>query len=135
MSEHENQESDGPYASPKEGDAIENWQCATRKRRRRYWFLSGFVPVFLGMLFFASMYPMHPSGQYVFKCKLWEYYLIELRTFNLGVETLGPTSGHTSAALLVALEHLVLSTIAGLLMMGLGWGVYRIRHAKRRELN
>lgn len=90
------------------------------------WFVAGFLLVFIGMCVTVTMYAMHPSGEFVIQCSLWEYYLIELpRAF--GPQSLGPATGSSSAAISTSLEHLLLSAGGGTLFLGIGWLVRRLK--------
>jgi hypothetical protein len=81
--------------------------------------LAGFLIAFLGM---AALYPMHIyDGRSVRQAWLWQYYLVEIQRATNSPEALGPTSGSSAAALTTALTHILVSGIAGAVVMAIGW--------------
>jgi len=99
-------------------------------RRRWAWFAVGFLVVFVGMAVTIDMYPMVPSGQAVTRCKLWEYYGIEIRRAAGPHHAMGPTSGSGTAALVTAAQHLGMSVVGGVIGLGIGWLVRKIRGSR-----
>jgi hypothetical protein len=91
------------------------------------WFLAGFVVVLVSMSVAITMYPILPSGDGVFACKLWQYYVIEIRRAFTSGNTFGPASGSGSAAITTAFQHLLFSAVGGVGMMALGWMFYKFR--------
>jgi hypothetical protein len=112
--------------------AVENNKLAplAGKGRRWVWFAAGFCLVFFGMSLFVTMYSMHPSGQFVVECRLWQYYMLEIERALHSSGNLGPASGSSSAAVTTAIEHLLCSVVGGAVMLGIVWGVRRIRGRK-----
>lgn len=102
-----------PYKPPADTEPVRRW-------RLRWWFLSGFFLVFCFLLFFGDIYPLNMSGDAVFRCKLWNYYLIEIRHAWDTSGTLGPSSGSLGTTLWTFFEHLLISAVAGLLLAGVG---------------
>ena len=96
-----------------------------RKLRLWLWFVIGFLLVFIGMSVTVTMYAMHPSGQFVVECSLWEYYLTEFRG-AAGPQVLGPGTGGLAAALKTALQHLLISAGGGTVFLGIGWIASRL---------
>ncbi len=104
-------------------------QADQRRPKKRWWlwFLAGFLAVFAGMSFTITMYSMLPSGEAVVACKLWEYYLIEIRRAMTSSGAVGPASGSGSAAIIILIQHLLFSMAGGAAMMGIGWLVYKVK--------
>ena len=110
-----------PNTSPSATDTV-------RSPMRLYpWFICGFSLVFIAILLFMTQHTMHSSGRYVVEYKLWHYYYIEIRRASAPVKTLGPTTGSEAAALLVFVQHVAVSTVGGLLFLGVGAIVRRMR--------
>jgi hypothetical protein len=99
-----------------------------RRRGLWLWFAAGFMIVFVAMSLTVTILSMHPSGQYVVQMKLWEYYLAEMGRFSIGPRTMGP--GSSSSLMTVAAEHLLMSCLGGILTLGIGWVVRRVRKRK-----
>lgn len=97
------------------------------KKRWWLWFLAGFLVVFVGMLFMVTRYSMHPSGEAVVACKLWQYYLIEIRRAMTSSRAVGPASGSGSAAIITLIQHLLFSVAGGAAMMGIGWLMSKVK--------
>lgn len=91
-----------------------------QSRRLGWWFVAGFLLVFVAVLLLVPMTAMHPSGQFAVKYRLWQYYLIVVpRTF--GPSTLGPASDSTSALAATLGQHLLVSFAGGSAAVGLAW--------------
>jgi len=88
------------------------------------WFLAGFFLAFM-MGFFATTY--FYTGQALVQLPVWRYYLLEMNRANLVMENLGPTSGRTGAAVALAFQHLALSALAGIVLVGIGAIVRRFK--------
>jgi len=97
-----------------------------RNGRLWIWYVTGFLIVFIGMSLVITMVSMHPSGQFVVECKLWEYYILEIRRELNSSGNLGPATGSSSAAVTTAAEHLLCSAVGGAVMLGIVWTVRRI---------
>jgi len=63
------------------------------------------------------------DGHGLYRTKVWHYYLLEIRRAWKSTGQLGPTSGSSSAALTVALQHILFSLVGGAVMLGIGWVV------------
>jgi hypothetical protein len=89
-----------------------------------WWFAGGFLIVFVGILLFATILAMHPSGQAVVQYPLWQYYVVEIsqlpRAF-FGPSYLGPTSGSTSAFAETLGQHILVSLAGGCVAAGVRW--------------
>jgi hypothetical protein len=92
--------------------------------------MAGFLIVFVAMSLFITTFSMHPSGEHVVACKLWQYYLLEMKLALSDSEFLGPRTGSTTAAVSTAFQHVLLSTVGGAVMMGIGWAVHKVRSGK-----
>jgi hypothetical protein len=101
-----------------------------RKRRLWLWFVAGFLVVFIGMSFAITMHPMHPSGNAVIECKLWQYYLMEMQQMFSAYETYGPATGISAAFTTTVFEHLLCSAIGGAVMLGIGWIVHKVKYRR-----
>ena len=100
----------------------ENKTITTPRRSRRLWpwFAVGFVVVFIGMLLFANMIAMHPSGRFLVRYSLWEYYAVSIpRLFRLSY--LGPGSLAKGQLVETIVSHLLVSTIGGGITIAVGW--------------
>ncbi len=84
------------------------------------WFAVGFAVVFVGILFLYSVTTMHPSGQYAVDQRLAAYYADAISRF-FRPRILGPATSSSNAFVRIAIEHLVLSAVGGLLTAGIGW--------------
>ncbi len=94
-------------------------------RHLRRWFLAGFFVVFLSLLLLMNNYVY--TGNALLKSKLWEYYLIEMERSFTSEGTLGPTTGESVRALWVFLVHLAIAGLGGLLSLGIGALVSRLK--------
>lgn len=103
---------------------------APRRRGLWLWFVAGFLLVFVGMCLIVNMYWMDPSGEFIDRGKLWQYYLVEIGRATQGTRSLGPGSGSTSAAVSTALQHALISVVGGAILLGIGWGVRKIKGRK-----
>ena len=97
------------------------------KRRLWLWFVVGFLIVLVGMSVTITMYSMRPSGDALVVCKLWQYYVIEIRRALSSSNALGPASGSGSDAVTTAFQHFLCSVAGGAVMMGIGWGFYKVK--------
>ena len=105
-----------------------------RKHRLRIWFIAGFLLVFMIMSFTVTKYSWHPSGRDLISCKLWQYYLLELRrAISAAGSTshLGPATGSTFAAFATAFGHVLCSTAGGFGMLGIGWAFWKLKDRQR----
>jgi hypothetical protein len=93
----------------------------SRRLRLWLWFVAGFLLAFIGLSVTLSMY--FYDGHVIYRTKVWHYYLLEIRRAWNSTGQLGPTSGSSSAALTVALQHILLSLVGGAVMLGIGWVV------------
>ena len=98
-----------------------------QRGRLLIWFLVGFLLVFVCMSVTVTMYPWRPSGDGVVVCKLWKYYVIEIRHALSSGTALGPASGSSSSAATTALQHLLCSAAGGLGILGIGWTYYKVK--------
>ena len=111
-------------------NAIENspgQQQPVRKRRLRRWFVAGFVIVFLVLALAVNMYPWNLRGDAIVRCKLWEYYTIEIERAFSSSKAMGPTSGSSSRAITTAALHLLVSATGGAVALGIGWVYHRVK--------
>ena len=111
---------DSPYSPPSEADAV-----SKSPARLRPWFLFGFLIVFVGMLVFVRQ--LFYTGGALVQCRLWQFYLLEIRRFFTSSGMLGPTSGSGTQAFVMFLSHVGVSAVGGLLTMGMGAIVRRFR--------
>jgi hypothetical protein len=95
-----------------------------RERRRLWlWFMIGFAVIFFAM---ALVWPMHfYDGRTARQAWLWQYYLLEIQLALNSSGNLGPKSGNVSAALGVALTHVVISTVGGAVNAWIGWATQK----------
>lgn len=110
---------DSPYDPPSEAESI------VRPRRLRRWFLGGFALVFVAMLLLMNQYSY--TGEVVVRCKLWQFYFMEIRRALTSSGALGPTSGSGGHAFMMFLQHLGIASVAGLMSLGVGAFVTRSR--------
>lgn len=110
---------DSPYNSPASTEG------KIRPRRLRYWFLGGFGIVFIGMLILVNQYVY--TGDVMLQCKLWQFYLMEIRRALTSPGTLGPSTGSGSRAFMVLCLHTGIAGVAGLISLGVGALVTRSR--------
>ena len=96
-------------------------QPGTPKRRLWFWFVAGFLLVAIGMSLTVTWHTLDLSGQAVIECKLWWYYIFEIRRAVNSSGHLGPTTGSSSAALTTAFQHLLFSTGGGAVALAIGW--------------
>lgn len=100
----------------------------SKPRRLWPWFVIGFVGVFVGTALCVTMFRMDDSGAGIVSEPLWRYYLAEgWRMHVLSPRSLGPTSGSTEAAFVVLMQHLVISSGGGAILVGIAWAVRRWR--------
>jgi hypothetical protein len=104
-------------------------QTPTRRALPRMWpwFVTGFLIVFVAMLFAVTKYSMLPSGRAVVASPLWRYYVIEGRRALGTSGALGPASGSSSMAIGTALGHMFWSMVAGTASVAVGAVVHSLR--------
>ena len=81
----------------------------------RRWFVVGFLVAFVGMLLFLTQFVPFRDG--VMRVSLWRFYLIELPK-EFRVQTLGPS--YSASPFSILGQHLALSAVVGLIVMGCG---------------
>lgn len=99
----------------------------TRRRGLLPWFVAGFLVVFVGMLLFVRMLSMHPSGEFVFSCSLWQYYSMEIPRVFSPSRILGPVPDNGSAVALTVIQHVLCSIAGGVMMLGIGWCIRKMK--------
>jgi hypothetical protein len=101
------------------------------KRRLWLWFVLGFVTTFCLVGGLYRMYFMLPSGEAVVSMKLWQYYRWAWPRFELhsGPRPLGPATGTFPNVLVVLLQHIALSAIAGAITAAIAWWIMRRRQS------
>lgn len=88
-------------------------------------FAAGFGATFIALALLMPMEVMAPSGRFVVRCRLWQYYIVETRNaFGVRGQLLGPQSGALGRLVTTAFEHVVASAIGGAIAVGAEW-VYR----------
>ena len=90
-----------------------------RHRRLWLWFVAGFLIVFVAMLIFVTMFSMNSSGESLTKCRLWQYYFLEVQRSLQSTRV----TGQSSAIVETAIQHLAISFVGGVVMFGLGWAI------------
>jgi hypothetical protein len=98
-----------------------------RKVRLWLWFAAGFLLLFVYMSVTITMTSMRPSGDALVVCKLWRYYVIEIRRALSSGGAVGPASGSSSSAAMLALQHLLCSGAGGFVAMGSAWTYYKVK--------
>lgn len=98
-----------------------------RRRRGWLWFAAGSLVVFVGMAVAVTMYPLNRRGDAVMRYPLWRYYLVEVRRAVESDNTMGPTSGSSTAAATTFLQHLLCATAGGLVVYGARRLVLKVR--------
>jgi hypothetical protein len=124
---------DLPSPMPPDGERKETVNRLGRKRCLWLWFVAGFFLVFIGMLLTMPMHSMHPSGNALIICKLWQYYLMEIPRALSPWQVVGPVTGNASALTVTALLHVLFSTFGGAVMLAVGWLVGKIKRAEVRH--
>jgi hypothetical protein len=119
-----------PPGSTRIDSALPTPNQLPRRRSLWPWFAAGFLLVFVGMTLVVNMYWMDPSGEFIARGKLWEYYLAEIRRATNSPRTLGPATGSTEAAVSTAFQHVLTSAVGGAILLGIGWGVRKIKARK-----
>jgi hypothetical protein len=97
------------------------------KRHLWFWFSAGFLLVFVALSLAVPMFSMHPSGEAVVRTRLWQYYAIEIPRALRPWSPLGPATGSSSAVVITALWHLLLSAAGGAAMLGIRWLIGKLR--------
>jgi hypothetical protein len=92
----------------------------------RRWYLSGFLTVFC-LLLFRTSHTWNLAGNAIIRCTLWQHYDIEIRRLFISPQWLGPSSDSGRVALIVFLMHLAASGIGGLVTLGVGATIRRLR--------
>ena len=110
---------DSPYKPPAETTPT------IRPHRLRRWFLGGFALVFVAMLILMNQY--FYTGDALMQCKLWQFYLMEIRRAFTSSGALGPTTGSGGRALMMFLQHVGIAGVGGLISLGIGAFVARPR--------
>lgn len=112
-----------PLNDPKPDDNDKLTEQVPRKGRLWVWFLAGFSIVFIGMSLLVATYSMSASGESIVSCKLWQYYVLEIRKSLNSSGNLGPATGSFSSALTMFFQHMLYSAVGGAVMMCVGWTV------------
>ena len=100
------------------------------KPRLWLWFVVGFLIVSFGLLLFVRTTALHPSGRFMVTVWLWQWYLFEFGEIARGLagpRLLGPGNRDPAAAIVAALQHVLLAIGAGVASMAVGWLVHRLR--------
>jgi hypothetical protein len=94
----------------------------------------GFLSVFLVMPITFTKYRPLPSGGSVVSCKLWKYYVIELRrAFGPYANAVELATGSSAVALTTFGKHFLCATAGGLILLGFRHGVQKIRCLRKQE--
>ena len=120
-----------PTGHTPEGSTRQAQTQPVRKGRLWLWFIAGFLVVFIGLLVTVTMYSMRPEGDALVTCRLWQYYAIEIPRAMRFSESLGPTTGRSSAVIFTAFHHVLFSVAGGAAMLGIGLIVRAIRNRRR----
>ena len=67
------------------------------------------------------------TGDALVQCKLWQFYIMELRRAFTSSGVLGPTTGSGGHAFMMFLKHLGIASVGGLISLGIGALVTRSR--------
>ena len=108
-----------PYSPPTETTPT------ARPRRLRRWFFGGFLLVFVALLILMNQ--LFYTGDALVQCKLWQFYIMELRRAFTSSGVLGPTTGSGGHAFMMFLKHLGIASVGGLISLGIGALVTRSR--------
>ena len=98
------------------------------------WFALGFVVVFVAILFLVNQFSIHPSGQFVIRVKLWQFYMLELQRLGIGSTALGPANGGAMQASVVLCQHAAIAGVGGVLFACIG-SVFNFIGKKRSALS
>ncbi len=120
-------ENASPGSMPNESAANEKQSQPVRRRGLWLWFAVGFLIVFVGMLLFVPMVSMHPSGEFVVACQLWQYYILAIQRGLHSSGNLGPTTGSSAAAVNTLLQHVLFSVVGGAFMLAIVWSVRKFK--------
>lgn len=96
-----------------------------RSRRLRRWFIAGFLLVFVAMLILINQ--LFYTGDALVQCKLWQFYLLEIRQAFTSSGALRPTTSSGGRALTMFVQHLGIAGVGGLISLGIGAFVTRNR--------
>jgi hypothetical protein len=99
-----------------------------RRRRPRHlplWFLGGFLITFVALALTLKVLYMDPSGQVVVELRLWQYYFVQIP--RMFADYLGPSSSNRPVLIRSLLLHLAGSLSGGVLMLGIGWCVSKLK--------
>jgi hypothetical protein len=108
-------------------DKDQDEKQSRRRGRLWIWFVIGFLLVFVCTSVTVTMYPMRPSGDALVACKLWKYYVIEIRRALSSTNAVGPASGSFSAMVMTTFQHLLCSVAGGAGMVAIGWGFRKVK--------
>ena len=92
-------------------------------QRLRGWFIGGFLLVFIGLAAFMPMVVQFRDG--IRRCKLWEFYVVEIPQI-FRVQVIGPFQ---SSLVSVAFQHVALSLIGGLVALAAGWAFRKLHRS------
>ena len=89
------------------------------------WFLAGFCVVFV-LLMFKMSSTWNPQGAGIMRCPMWQRYVIDVKRLFMP-QMLGSSSESGFVTLILFLMHLGLSSVGGLISIGIGAIVRRGR--------
>ncbi|ELP30092.1 hypothetical protein RBSWK_05978 [Rhodopirellula baltica SWK14] len=81
--------------------------------------------MFAAMLILMNQY--FYAGDALVQCKLWQFYLMEIRRAFTSSGALGPTTGSGGHAFVLFLQHVAIAGVGGLISLGIGAFVTRPR--------
>ncbi|WP_428307458.1 hypothetical protein [Lacipirellula sp.] len=94
----------------------------------RVWFAIGFAVTFVVLAMFTTTFIPSPRIGAIVQCKLWQYYLHEAeRILRNEPQVLGLFNEDPARVFVTAFVHTLLALLGGLLTLGIGWVVRRIR--------
>ena len=104
---------------------VVNSSHSFRHRQLWLWFVAGFLIVFVAMLIFVTMFSMNASGESLIRCRLWQYYFLEVQR---SLQSTG-VAGQSSSIIETVFMHLAFSILGGAVMFGLGWANRKLRRS------
>lgn len=113
--------------------ASENQRLGISKLRLWLGFVVGFLVVWIGLALLIETYPLAADGSHSIRCKLWKYYIVEIRrAFNQSGD-IGQSSGSVPAAATTFIQHSLIAAAGGAAALAAAWMVHGARRVIARR--
>ena len=104
-------------------EEIDKQHAGTNRFRVWPWFIIGFAVTWAGLALAIDVYSLAPDGSHVTACKLWKYYTIEIQRAFHDTGAIEPTTGSTSAASIMFVQHSLFAAVGSAVALAAAWGI------------